>query len=415
MIANYQTIPVLEARSEEERASRLVAELQRRYRLPAEAIRVVRAPLRICPLGAHIDHQLGIVTGTGIDRAVLLAFAPTDDGRVQVESCNFDQAVSFDLNNVPTFVPGDWGNYVRGVVSALQGTYRINRGMVGLIESDMPIGGLSSSAAVTIAYLLSLEAVNGLNVTPAVNVSLVSATEHQYIGLRNGILDQSVILFSRAQYLTRIDCQTARIDHVPGELKPKVFDILVVYSGVTKSLVGTGYNARVAECQEAARQLLSFAGLDAGVDPRLRHVDPEIFLTYGHRLPTNVRKRATHFFGEMRRVDEGVEAWIHGDIRRLGRLISESGESSIRYYESGSPQLITLYEILRDTPGVYGTRFSGAGFRGSCIALVDPPMRQAVADAVHARYPAAHPDEAPCYSMHFCQPDRQAGILESWT
>jgi galactokinase/galacturonokinase len=98
-------------------------------------------------------------------------------------------------------------------------------------------------------------------------------------------------------------------------------------------------------------------------------------------------------------------------LQQFGQLVTESGESSIQQYQSGSPQLITLYEILRDTPGVYGTRFSGAGFRGCCIALTDPAARQTVAEAVHRRYPAEHPKEADIYSIHFCQPDGCAGLL----
>jgi galactokinase len=114
----------------------------------------------------------------------------------------------------------------------------------------------------------------------------------------------------------------------------------------------------------------------------------------------------------MRRVSEGIAAWQAADIQRFGELVTQSGESSIKFYESGSPQLITLYELLRDTPGVYGTRFSGAGFRGSCIALVDPAARQDIAERVHTRYPAAHPSEAGVYSIHFCRPDGQAMLLE---
>jgi galactokinase/galacturonokinase len=268
----------------------------------------------------------------------------------------------------------------------------------------MPIGGLSSSAAVTIAYLLALEAVNGLEVSPEANVNLVRYTENQYIGLNNGILDQSVILFSQPGCLTSIDCQTVQIDQIPGPQTNGDFEILVVYSGLTRILVGTDYNNRVAECQEAARLLLGYAGQADAPNPRLRHVEPGIFASEGQRLPPNLKRRASHYFGEMQRVVEGIAAWQAGDLARFGAFISESGESSIKNYECGSPHLITLYETLRETPGVYGTRFSGAGFRGCCLALIDPAARESIAEAIHHRYPAAHPDEAPAYSIHFCQP-----------
>lgn len=411
--------PVIQPLSETDQIDQLVRRLRQVAKVgDAEIraeIRVVRAPLRICPLGAHIDHQLGIVTGMTIDRSVLMAFVPTDDGSVHLESLNFTEPAAFGLANVPPYQKGDWANYARGAVLALQAEHQLQRGLIGVIGGSMPIGGLSSSAAVTIAYLLALEAINELDVDAYKNVEHCRFTENRYIGLNNGILDQSVILHSAHHHLTRIDCESVRVDRVPttlneAELKER-FGILVVYSGVTHALVGTDYNSRVAQCREAATVLLQHGGQPVPADVRLRHVSPELFARYADRLDAPLMRRARHYFGEMARVQEGVTAWEQGDLPELGRLINESGESSIKWYECGSPQLITLYEILRDTPGVYGTRFSGAGFRGNCIALVDPAQGEAIAEAVHRRYPVAHPDVAERYSIHFCNPDGSAEVL----
>jgi galactokinase len=404
--------PVHIARSEAERIEILTRQLERHHQVDPATVRVVKAPLRICPLGAHIDHQLGLVTGMTIDQSLLMAFAPTADGSVLVESEDFEPAVSFDLNHVPPYAARDWGNYIRGAVLALQQQHQLTHGLVGVVGGEMPIGGLSSSAAVTITYLLSLEAANGLDLSPKENVDLVRFTENKYVGLNNGILDQSVILFSQHNHLTFIDCETVAVDQVASPLQSGDFEILTVYSGVTRGLVGTDYNSRVAECQKAAQLLLTYTGQKPATDPRLRHVDPAIFAAEGHRLPAPLQKRAAHYFGEMQRVIDGIEAWQHADLNRLGQLVSESGESSIKYYECGSPQLITLYEILRDIPGVYGARFSGAGFRGNCIALIDPAARETIAEAIHRHYPVEHPAEADIYSIHFCQPDGRAGLID---
>ncbi|MFQ5611803.1 MAG: galactokinase family protein [Anaerolineae bacterium] len=403
--------PVRAARPEADRIEQLRLQLNHNYGVDPATVRVVKAPLRICPLGAHIDHQLGQVTGMTIDQSILMAFAPAPDSTVCIESLDFEPAVRFSLSDVPAGRPRDWGNYIRGAVLALQRDHRLERGLLGVVDGDMPIGGLSSSAAVTIAYLLALQAINGLELTPEANVSLVRFTENQYIGLNNGILDQSVILFSEENCLTLIDCQTVQIDKVPSPIRGDDFDILVVYSGVTHALVGTDYNNRVAECQEAARRLLASAGAEAGADPRLRQVPPAVFEAEGQGLPETLWRRARHYFGEMERVAEGVDRWRAGDLDRFGALMSQSGNSSINYYECGSPELITLYEILLDTPGVYGARFSGAGFRGNCIALTDPAGRESIAEAIHRRYPAAHPNQAGHYSIHFCRSAACAGLL----
>ena len=399
------------ARPQAERVDELITHLRRHYHGDPAAIRVVRAPLRISPLGAHIDHQLGRVTGMAVDRSILFAFAPTDDGSIHVHSLDFAQPTTFSPTAIPPYLKGDWGNYLRGAAVALQNAYGLKQGLVGALGGDMPIGGLSSSAAVTIAYLLALETVNGLTVTPDENIRLVTRTEHDYIGLNNGILDQTSILFSRCNHLTVIDCESVQIEIAPASIAPEQYAILAVYSGVAQGLVGTGYNNRVAECQAAAKQLLALTGRDGVENPRLRHVDPDHFTTYADRLEAPLRKRATHFFSEMARVAQGEQAWRNGDLTRFGELVAQSGESSIKNYESGCPQLITLYEILRETSGVYGVRFSGAGFRGSCLALVDPRQSEAIADVVHQHYPQIHPDITDAYSVHLCQPADGAGLL----
>jgi galactokinase/galacturonokinase len=262
---------------------------------------------------------------------------------------------------------------------------------------------------------LALEAINGLDVDAYENVEHCRFTENRYIGLNNGILDQSVILHSAHRHLTRIDCESVTVERIPTQLSEEElkarFGILVVYSGVTHALVGTDYNSRVAQCREAATVLLQHGGYDVPENVRLRHASPELFTQYAERLDAPLMRRARHYFGEMARVQEGQVAWQQGDLQNLGRLVNASGESSIKWYECGSPQLITLYEILRETPGVYGTRFSGAGFRGNCIALIDPAQGEAIAEAIHRRYPTAHPDVAESYSIHFCYPDGNASVV----
>ncbi len=402
--------PVRTLMSESDRLNRLYAQMHQSYGVSADDVLVVRAPLRICPLGAHIDHQHGIVTGMTIDQAILLAFAPTNDKSVRIQSTNFDDEVRFSLDEVPPYAPGDWGNYIRGAVIALQRDFQLHHGLMGYVDGEMPVGGLSSSAAVTVAYLLALQSVNELAVSTYQNIRLVSQTEQAYIGLRNGILDQTSILFSQPSCLTKIDCQDEDISQISAGKSMAEFDIMIVYSGVGKNLVGSGYNSRVAECQEAARLMLEAVGQRLE-DPRLRHVSPEIFERKGKLLPDLPRKRAAHYFGEMARVKEGLNAWEAGDIIRFGELMNQSGESSVNLYECGCPQLITLYETLRRIPGVIGTRFSGAGFRGNCIALVDPNKREAIADEVHRTYPRMHPEFADQYSIHFCQTAGSALIL----
>ena len=132
-------------------------------------------------------------------------------------------------------------------------------------------------------------------------------------------------------------------------------------------------------------------------------IQAEIFISYANSdrlpeklclkyLPENFRKRATHFFGEIKRAEEGAKVWASGDIAAYGRLVFESGRSSIENYECGCPELIRLYEIMCETDGIYGGRFSGAGFKGCCMALVDPSKALGVLDHVEEEYLKSFPD-----------------------
>lgn len=393
---------------ETRRVQDLVRELRRLVGQPLDEIRVVRSPLRVCPLGAHIDHQLGKVTGLTLNAAVLLAFRTRSDGVVRLGSRDFDGVVEFALDDIGAPVPGEWGNYPRGAAWVMRETYGITTGIEGVLSGPLPIGGLSSSAAVDVAYLLALQSANELEVTPKESIRLAQRIENDYIGLNNGILDQSIILESRRGALTFLDTQSFEFEHVSAPPGTR-YDIVVAFSGLSRALMGTDYNRRVAECGQAAAELYRLAGQTPPGDPRLRLVPVEVYQQHEARLPDPLRKRARHYFTEMDRVEAGVSAWRLGDLPAVGRLMRESGASSITNYECGSPHLIALYEMLNETPGIHGARFSGAGFRGSCVALADPDRRVQIAAVLANRYPALFPDVATAYSVHFCS---SAGAAE---
>ncbi|MBN1442623.1 MAG: hypothetical protein JXA90_07940, partial [Planctomycetes bacterium] len=141
--------------SREATISRLMEEMLRRHRAEPHDVRVVFSPYRICPLGAHIDHQLGAVTAMAIDRGVVLAYAPLPSREVRLSSLDFPGEVSFSLDDVPDRQPDDWGNFPRGAVRALAAKYTVRRGIAGVTAGRLGEGGLSSSAAAGVAYLLA--------------------------------------------------------------------------------------------------------------------------------------------------------------------------------------------------------------------------------------------------------------------
>ncbi len=393
-------------------AERLIGKLVAAHGVAREAVRVVRSPYRICPLGAHIDHQLGPVTAMAIDRGVLLAFAPSASPTVHIRSESFPGEVRFSLDAIGPKRDGDWGNYARGAARALREQHDLRSGIVGITSGGLGEGGLSSSAAVGVAYLLALEQANGLHLTARENIVLDRQIENAYLGLRIGVLDQSAILLSRRDHLTVIDCNT--LDHrlIARPRAMPLFEILVAFSGLQEALVRTDYNLRVDECRAAARALLAAAGRPA--EPALLgNVRAEEYDALKSHLTGPPARRARHFFGELARVEAGVRAWEAGNTRTFGQLMTASGESSIRNYQCGCPPLVDLYETLIRTDGVHGARFSGAGFRGCCVALVDPNAAAAAATEVRRKYAERQPELAADAMTVRCHSADGAGLIDS--
>ena len=400
------------AGADSDRVSDLVARLGEGPSFDRSEAFLVESPLRMCPLGAHVDHQGGVVTGMTVDRRVVMAAVPEADAVVRMASLDFPGEVVVELEDqVPTRA-GDWGDYVRAAVAVLAREHRLANGFRAVIGGDLPGAGLSSSAAVLVAYLLALTRVNEIDIGREEISALVQRAENEYVGVASGRLDQSIILFAKDGHLTRVDCSDLSIEQVPLPAGSEDFRVLVAFSGVGRTLAGSGFNTRVSECHEAARLLLELGREALRGQPVLSDVRPEVYEQFAADLPQAQRRRAAHYFGEQRRVFNGVEAWRQGDLDRFGALMTASGASSIHNYESGTAELMTLYETLRDAPGVYGTRFSGGGFGGSCIALIEPEAGPSIIETVERRYEAAHPEAAAEASFHICRPGGPAQVLD---
>lgn len=396
---------------QEDLLQRLRKQLGDPFRPEPSDVRIVYAPYRICPLGAHIDHQLGPVTAMALDQGVLLAYAPMKRRDLRLASMNFEGEVEFSFDNIPEKRDGDWGNYARGAVRALQREHRLERGLVGLTAGILGEGGLSSSAAIGVAYLLALEDVNALLISMRENILLDQYIENEYLGLQNGILDQAAILASRRNHLTKIDCANVKTEVIPRARGMPDFAVLIAFSGLKKALVGTDYNRRVDECAEAAGILLEAVGRPSE-KPLLGNVKPEEHADHKARLTREPARRAAHFFSEVERVEKGIDAWKTGDLDAFGRLMTASGESSIVNYECGAPPLIDLFQIMIETEGVYGARFSGAGFRGCCVALVQPDAAEEAAGRVGRTYESHYPHLAENAPVLICGSDDGARIMQ---
>ncbi len=366
---------------------------------------VAFCPYRICPVGAHSDYQLGKITGLAIDKGIHIAYAPKTNGVVELLSLQFDKRAQWHIAAVPEEKQNDWADYLRGATRELGLRYPLRVGLSGVIQGTLPIGGLSSSAAVILAFLQALCKVNDLCLTEQELILTALAAENKYVGVSCGKLDQSCEVYSKKDHLLYLDTLDDSFELIPAAAGMKPYKIAIFFSGIQRTLVGSKLNMRVDECRSAAYALKAYAGMEYGKfqQTNLREVPYEVYLQYKDRLPENFAKRAEHWYSEFYRVQKGAEAWRRGDIEEYGRLSFESGHSSIYNWETGSEELKTLYEAMRRTDGIYGGRFSGAGFKGCCMALIDPAYEESIKRSVTQDYLQAFPELEGKYSVHICQ------------
>ena len=404
------------------------------------------SPYRVCPLGAHVDHQHGLVTGFAIDKGVDLWFNVTNtnhtddtnkwsDGHVHLESRTFEGTVDFDIDAPSQVKEHHWGDYARGAKYALRKRFELRRGITGVIQGSLPVGGLSSSAAVLIAYVMAFAKANDITLQPFEVVKIASEAEREYIGLNNGLLDQACIALSKKNQLLFLDCDSNEYRLIPfggvtntnltnltngkdssnssDSCSELPFEIGIFFSGLTRSLVNSDYNLRVYECKTAAWNMLAYTDQPLKTFDKtfLRDIPKATFEKTRIAMPARFARRAEHFYSEYRRVRQGVTAWETGNLKLFGKLSFDSCESSIHNYECGSPELIAIYEIMRELPGVYGGRFSGAGFKGACIALVDPEYKDSIQEELTKRYLEEFPEYEKTFQVFWVRPDDGARFV----
>ena len=362
-------------------------------------------PYRVCPIGAHVDHQLGKITGFAINKGIHIAYGPKQNGVVEIQSLQFEKRAQWHVSSAPEKPEGDWADHLRGATIALNLRYPLRVGLSAVLQGELPIGGLSSSAAVIITFLSALCKLNNISITPQELITISQEAENKYVGVACGKLDQSCEVYCKKGHLLYLDTKDDSYELIPQSPNMKPYKFVIFFSGLERSLAGSKFNMRVDECKSAAYALKAYEGIEYGKfnETYLRDVPYETFLEHKDKLPENFRKRAEHWYSEMKRVEMGAEAWRRGDIEEYGRLSFESGYSSIYNYETGSPELIKLYEIMTETEGIYGGRFSGAGFKGCCLAIINPDYTESIIEKVTKEYLKAFPHLEGKFSAHICE------------
>ena len=334
------------------------------------------SPYRICPIGAHIDHQGGVVLGRTINMGTTLEYEQLDSNELHITSDQFGE-VKFSIGALDT---NHWARYAQAAARVL----KAKRGIKAHVTGSLVGAGLSSSASVGLAFLKALANVNQMEFSDEQFVHLDFELEHNELGLQNGLLDPMSIIYGKRNALLFMDTVTGSVSSIMDPPSGS-FAWVVAYSGISRELTKSGFNVRVAECHEAASTLQNGAW-------KLGDVPREIFEAKKMSLPENLRKRAEHFFTEVDRVHAGAKMWKDADLERFGQLMNESCQSSITNYQSGSDILIELHELVSSTSGIYGSRFSGGGYGGCVVALASRGHAEKACAEIAQKFKSAHPE-----------------------
>lgn len=319
------------------------------------------APGRVNLIGEHTDYQGGFVFPAAVDLFIFVAAGPSTEDSVLVSDTQSDPH-QFAVSSLKPGGAPSWGDYAAGVAWAIQAETGLTLpNLRAAITSTLPIGsGLSSSAAVEMAFGTLWRKLAGLNIEDGTLAALGQVAENRFVGMRCGIMDQTASLFGKKGSALFVD--TLRADKPTPVPIPDGLAIVVCDTQVKHELTGTEYNDRRAQSESAAEIL--------GVTT-LREVDPEQLERRKGGLTDALYRRARHIITENQRVLDFKSALEASKLSEIGGLMRASHQSLREDYEVSCPELDAMSEAANGATGCIGARMMGGGFGGACIALVE--------------------------------------------
>ena len=374
--------------------------------------KIRRTSSRFCLGVEHGDYNGTELFGVGTDRFIWMAYKPNGTDTIRLFSGNFpdDGVVEFKIGNVPEqkseATAHTWARFPYGVDYILKREgHKITQGIDACLYGNIPGGGMSRSASLSLNLILSLFDANNIELEDKMDiVDLAQMVENDYIGSPCGKLDQIMILFAKEAMGTYYNPAERSVDYVKLGEKAKDFRIVVMDTGTERpGLEKSTYKIRRSECEELV-SILQKAGYEISclADIKDETLFEEIMTKFKSKH-AGLCERLKYIFGAQKRFYEMLEAWKSGDIETVGRIFREDGIGLRDDYKISGPELETMCDIVRTIPGVLGERMLGGGDKGASGALVLPNSVDAVKQAVAAGYPRSRPDFADKFAVHVCK------------
>lgn len=339
---------------------------------PAEA--VARAPGRVNLIGEHVDYCDGLVLPIAVRQSIWVAVSPREDRRASVVAADLGERHEWLLGEWRRGVDPHWSSYVAGAAELLRRRRAHLGGFDLLVRGDVPRGGgLSSSAALTMAATLALASLAGEPLDSGELVELCRNVEHEFAGVPCGVMDPAACRMARSGCALLLDCRSMEAEHVPLDLSRHA--LLVADSGVRHELASSDYAARREECERA---LAYFRRIQPSVTA-LRDVSFQTARAHAGQMDPLLAARALHVTGEIERVVQAAAALKRRDLAAFGSLMWASHESLRDHYQASCGEVDAIVDRLLVTPGVLGARMTGGGWGGCVVALVERDAAERVA------------------------------------
>lgn len=376
--------------------------------------KVRRTSSRFCLGVEHGDYNGTELFGVGTDRFIWMAYKPNGTDRIRLFSGNFpsDGLISYTSGKVPppgsAEVAHSWARFPYGVDHVLtQAGFKFPQGFDAVLYGNIPGGGMSRSASLTLNLIVTMLEVNHYDMGEVDDmkvIDLAQAVENDYIGSPCGQLDQIMIYFAREGMGTYYNPGDRSIQYVPLGAGATDFRIVCMDTGTMRpGLEKSTYKVRRGQCEELVA-ILKKAGCDLNhlADVKDEYIYRKILNQFGESHP-DLCDRLTYIFGAQQRFYQMLDAWKAGDIETVGSIFRQDGVGLRDQYKISGPELESMCDIVRSVPGVLGERMLGGGDKGASGALVQAEAVDAVRTAVDTAYPRSRPDYTDKYAVHVCK------------
>lgn len=345
------------------------------------------SPGRINLIGEHTDYNGGFVFPGAVDKGVVAAIRPNQSDRIRVVALDLEEEAEFGLaeSDKPE---ASWAHYIFGVVREVQKRGHTIGGFDAVFSGNVPLGaGMSSSAALESTFAFALNDLFGCGIDRFELARIGQSTEHNYCGVKCGIMDQFASVFGKQGCLMRLDCRSMEFAYYPFD--PKGYKLVLLDSRVKHQLTGSPYNDRRLSCERVAKTL----GQEF-----LRGATMEQLEAVRAQISEEDFKRARYIIGEERRVLTVCEALEKGDYETVGKMMYETHWGMSKDYEVSCEELDFLAE-LAEASGVTGSRIMGGGFGGCTINLVKEELYEPFIARAKAEFNARYGHEPMVYEV----------------